>query len=79
MLILAIVYFVLIAIYMWADFFMTPGIKAGATIVKFKHIMYRVLMVDVPIILLLVFKLVCEIIYKIVRALEIYIERNSFK
>lgn len=59
------------------------GLGSGTTgdsmIVRLNGIVYGLSVIITPIILLLGFKLMCEIVYKIVKAAEIIIEDNKNK
>lgn len=73
------VYIGLIILYMITELGLGSGTTGDSMIVRLNGIVYGLSVIITSIILLVGFKLMCEIVYKIVKAAEIIIEDNKNK
>lgn len=76
-----LVYLIIVALNILSKYLKEIGIPLDSKILYFldNRIMYSIRIIAVPIIFFILFKLVCEALYKIVRASEIIVEKYNNK
>lgn len=77
--IIGVVYITLIILYMITDMGIVSGTTGDSIIVRLNSVIYGLRVITTPIILVVAFKLMCEVLYKIIKAAEIIIEDNKNK
>lgn len=76
-LITVVVYCLIIILPMIANTFLMAGTNGSSAIVKISGYFYLISMIATPIMILVLIKLLCEGLYKIIKAAEIIIENNK--
>ena len=74
-----LVFFVLVILNLLSKLLLTPGISGNYGVPQLFYIIYIIRTITIPILGLILFKLICEILYKIVKACEIIIENHNSK
>ena len=74
-----LVFFILVILSFLSELLFVPGTSGDSVVVQFNYIIYRINPIIIPIIGLILFKLACEILYKIVKACEIIIQNHDSK
>lgn len=78
-LLLGLICFIIVVLNMISEFFLLPGTTGESLVVKIYGFMQIISFISIPIIGLILLKLLCEVLYKLVRACEIIIERYDNK
>lgn len=73
---IAIIYAAIILLTILSEFLLVPGTSAESEIYEFYRYMERIGAVATPILGVYLIKLVCEALYKVLRAAEIIINKN---
>jgi len=74
-----LVYFVLVILNFSSELLLIPGTSGDSVVVQLNYISYIIRNISTPIVGLILFKLSCEILYKIVKACEIIIQNHNSK
>jgi hypothetical protein len=79
--IIGLVYLIIVTFNILSKYLTAIGMPGDSKIIYFlnNRMMYSIRNIAVPIIFLILFKLVCEALYKIVKASEIIIEKYNNK
>lgn len=72
-----LVYTLIVILPMIANIFLMAGTNGSSAIVKISGYFYLISTVATPIMIVVLIKLICEVLYKIVKAAEIIIENNK--
>ena len=74
-----LVFFIIFVLNIFSEFLLPPGTSGESLIVKVYGFMQIISIISIPIIGLILIKLVCEALYKILRACEIIIGKYDNK
>lgn len=75
----ALIYFIIIILKLFMDLSIIPGKAVAPEMVKFYNIIHSIKTIMTPILGIISFKLICEILYKILKACEIIIQNDNNK
>jgi|GEM_PF-3536127 len=75
----ALIYFIIIILKLFMDLSIIPGKAVAPEMVKFYNIIHSIKTIMTPILGIILFKLICEILYKILKACEIIIQNDNNK
>lgn len=75
----ALIYFIIIILKLFMDLSIVPGKAVAPEMVKFYNIIHSIKTIMTPILGIISFKLICEILYKILKACEIIIQNDNNK
>ncbi|ASW43868.1 hypothetical protein [Clostridium isatidis] len=75
----ALIYFIIIILKLFMDLSIVPGKAVAPEMVKFYNIIHSIKTIMTPILGIILFKLICEILYKILKACEIIIQNDNNK
>lgn len=78
-LLLGLLCFIIVVVNIFGDFLLIPGTTGESLVVKIYGFIQIISAISIPIIGLILLKLACEALYKLVRACEIIIENQDNK
>lgn len=74
-----LVFFILVILSFFSELLLVPGTSGDSVVVQLNYIIYIIRTITIPFIVLILFKLACEVLYKIVKACEIIIQNHESK
>lgn len=75
----ALIYFIIIILKLFMDLSIIPGKAVAPEMVKFYNIIHSIKTIMTPILGIISFKLICEILYKILKTCDIIIQNDNNK
>lgn len=72
-------FFILLILRFFSNLLLVPGTSGDSVVVQLNYILYIIITIAMPLIVLILFKFLCEVLYKIMKACEIIIQNYKSK